>query len=482
MNGAEQPIRHRAWRRFRRSRGAIVALALLVLYAAVGLSAPLLDSVLTGFTPGESDHGLVLAPPGALGLPAVHVTYDGDRTAFALLDRDGDGVLACTRRPSAGAGVPLLPLLARDWPVVHGEIVAGLERVEAGGIPLRDTLRSVTGTLDCPELAAARLRWERFYRDVFARHDRQGGPDGVLTLDEWPAQEQTSAPQLEGVGGPADFARLDADGDGRLTPLELMTATRHLRLDAERLLSDADEDGDLRIARAEFPGAPVLRPHRMGTDDQGRDVLSRLLHGARISLLVGFSAAFLALIFGLAFGVVAGYAGGLLDELMMRFVDVLYGIPLIFVVLLVVVFLEPGLLGITVLVAGVSWLTVARIARGQVVSLRNAPFVEAARAYGAPRRTIVFRHLLRNAAGPVVAYATLLVPAAIVAEAFLAFVGVGMDVGSPSWGAAIASGARHIGVFPWLVVGPALALALTLFAFHALGDGLRRALDPRLER
>jgi oligopeptide transport system permease protein len=176
---------------------------------------------------------------------------------------------------------------------------------------------------------------------------------------------------------------------------------------------------------------------------------------------------------------VAGYAGGRTDELMMRFVDVLYALPTIFLVILLLVFFSRSLLMLFVALGLVQWLTMARIVRGQVLSLKQQTFVEAARAMGAGARRVIFRHLVPNTLGPVVVYATLTVPAVILQEAFLSFLGLGVQPPAASWGTLIADGARVMALFPWLVLFPGLALSLTLLAFNFLGDGLRDALDPR---
>jgi oligopeptide transport system permease protein len=454
----------------------MVSLALVLLFAATGVLAPLLSRWGTRFGPNELHPALAFAPPGARDVPEAWPTYDGDRAAFDRLDTDGDGRLACIRMPVPGEGVPLLPLLRRDWPVIHDEIVRAVEEVEAGGVPLRDLLRSELGRLACPELDALRAAWRVTYHDLVRRWDGTAGrpPDGVLTADELPPG---TLPPI----GPG-LAALDGDGDGRVTADEVRAATRAMRFDPERLLAAHDADGDLAIDRAEFPGLPELVPFRLGTDSLGRDLLTRLLHGARVSLLVGVLATLVSFLIGVLWGATAGYAGPVTDEAMMRFVDVLYALPFPFLVILALSVVGQSVVNLFLLLGLVQWMTMARVVRGQVRSLRTAPFVRAAEAYGAPRRTIVLGHLLRNATGPVVAYATLLVPAVILEEAFLSFLGLGVPTGVPSWGVLIAEGARQLEEHPWLITVPAIVLGATLFAFHYLGEGLRRALDPRRAR
>ncbi len=231
---------------------------------------------------------------------------------------------------------------------------------------------------------------------------------------------------------------------------------------------------DLRLGAAP-PGAP----HWLGTDELGRDVLARILYGGRVSLLVGLVGTLVSLVVGVSWGAVAGYAGGKLDELMMRVVDVLYALPNIFLVIVLLVFFSRSLLMLFVALGLVQWLTMARIVRGQVLTLKQQTFVEAARALGAGDRSIVFRHIVPNTLGPVIVYSTLTVPAVILQEAFLSFLGLGVQPPGASWGTLIADGARVMALFPWLVLFPGLALSLTLLALNFLGDGLRDALDPQ---
>ena len=226
------------------------------------------------------------------------------------------------------------------------------------------------------------------------------------------------------------------------------------------------------------PSGPSAQ-HLLGTDTLGRDLLTRMLYGSRISLLVGFLATLVALSIGVIWGTIAGFSGGKVDTIMMRIVDVLYGIPFIIFVILLMVIFGRNLILLFMAIGAVEWLTMARIVRSQVMTLSKQEFILSARAMGVSKAGIIFRHLIPNSVGPVIVYATLTVPQIMLLEAFLSFLGLGVQAPLSSWGLLIRDGAVSMEEYWWLLIFPSMAFSLTLFSLNFIGDGLRDALDPR---
>ena len=483
-----------AWARLRRNRMASASAVFVLLSAVLGYSAPLISAHATHFSLDEIHSRLAFSPPGTADISFDHPTYDGDARAFDAMDLDGDGAITCRRVPAARLTHPGFNTLEQWSPTLHTRALAGLERLQAQ-LPIDSILRHRVGGLVCPELDEL-YRLSRHFDFLYERFDRATGdaepaaglfqPDGFLTWREFPRTDADLQPtdRDRGLSGAEAFAALDVDGDHVISPWEVTERTRYLRWGdraKEALLRDHDLDRDHRLTRAEFPGAPRLRVFWAGTDGHGRDVLTRMFYGARISISIGLLATLVALLFGVTYGAVAGFYGGRVDDVMMRIVDVLYGLPYIVIVILLLVVIGRGTLILFIALGAVGWLNMARVIRGQVISLKTREFVEAARAIGVSRLGIVFRHLIRNTIGPVIVYSTLLVPGFILLEAFLSFLGLGVQPPNPSWGNMITEGATKLDSAPWLILWPGAALALTLFAMNFLGDGVRDALDPRMQ-
>jgi oligopeptide transport system permease protein len=236
------------------------------------------------------------------------------------------------------------------------------------------------------------------------------------------------------------------------------------------------------IQNLDLGATPPSLAHWFGTDTFGRDLLTRVMYGGRVSLAVGFIATAVALLIGVLWGAVAGYVGGKTDAVMMRIVDILYALPfMIFIILLMVVFGRSILL-LFLAIGCVEWLTMARIVRGQVLTLRQQEFVDAAVVIGLSPWQIISRHIIPNALGPIIVYVTLTIPSVMLLEAFLSFLGLGIQPPESSWGLLISYGVETMEEYPWLLIFPGLALSLSLFALNFLGDGLRDALDPRASK
>ena len=227
---------------------------------------------------------------------------------------------------------------------------------------------------------------------------------------------------------------------------------------------------------------PPSREHLLGTDSKGRDLLTRIMYGSRISLAVGFAATSVSILIGITYGTIAGYFGGKTDNYMMRFVDIMYGIPFMFLVILMMTILGRNIYVLFIALGAVQWLTMARIVRGQTVTLKECEFIEAARALGASNFRIITRHLIPNLMGPVIVFATLTIPTVMLEEAFLSFLGLGVQPPMASWGSLTAAGiavTSPVKTYWWLIVFPGSAIAVTLFSLNFIGDGLRDVMDVR---
>jgi oligopeptide transport system permease protein len=253
-----------------------------------------------------------------------------------------------------------------------------------------------------------------------------------------------------------------------------------------RYLDRSDTFSDARVEeksadglRLTMSGAVEQKVFYFGTDNSGRDLLTRTLIAGRVSLAIGLVAGLVAVVIGVLYGATSGFIGGKTDEIMMRIVDILYALPFIFFVIMLVVFFGRNFILMFLAIGAVLWLDMARIVRGQALSLKRQEYVQAAEALGVSRAGIVLRHVVPNLLGPVVIYMTLLVPQVIILESFLSFLGLGVQEPMSSWGVLISQGAKNIGTANWLLIFPSIFLTTTLFALNFIGDGLRDALDPK---
>ncbi len=303
------------------------------------------------------------------------------------------------------------------------------------------------------------------------------GGDGTLQprLMERPAPPPAAKERLEESPSPwQDAGRRLARNRLALAGLVILSVLSLACIVGPFLSPYGYEDQDLTLV-----ASPPSARHWLGTDSLGRDLLTRIFDGGRVSILVGLTATAVSLVIGVLYGAVSGFFGGKLDALMMRIVDIMYALPFTVFVILLMVFFGRQFILLFVAIGAVEWLTMARIVRGQVQALKHQEFIEAAEALGLPQWRIIWRHMLPNVLGVILVYATLTVPEVMLLEAFLSFLGLGVQPPMSSWGVLINDGANRMEESPWLLIAPALALALTLFSLNFLGDGLRDALDPR---
>ena len=255
----------------------------------------------------------------------------------------------------------------------------------------------------------------------------------------------------------------------------MRTAKKEGRTD----LSEQQKE-ELSVLQQDVTDNPVHnRRYLFGTDALGRDMFARVVYGGRISIMIGLIGTITSLFIGVLIGSVSGYFGGWLDNVLMRFVDIMYGLPYMLVVIIMMAILGQNIVILFVAIALVSWLTIARVVRGQVISLKNAEFVEAARSMGASTPRIIFKHILPNTLGIIIIYSTLSIPGFIMNESFLSFLGLGVSAPRASWGSLVSDGVAVMTLYPWQLLVPAIAMTVFLFAMNFLGDGLRDAFDPQ---
>lgn len=240
------------------------------------------------------------------------------------------------------------------------------------------------------------------------------------------------------------------------------------------------EQAEVDAIKADILTNPIHQKHYLlGTDNLGRDVLSRTIYGGRISIAIGLLGTVTALLLGVVIGAISGYAGGWLDNIIMRFVDIMYGLPYMLIVIIMMAILGRNIFILFIAIALVSWLSIARVVRGQVISLKNSEFVEAAKSMGASPWRIISKHLLPNTIGIIIVYSSLSLPSFIMNESFLSFLGLGVSAPLASWGSLVSDGVKGMELYPWLLLVPAVVMTIFLFAMNFLGDGLRDAFDPQ---
>lgn len=428
-----------AIKRLKKNYAALAGAAVVMLMAMVALGYEVISSQMTGFSLDEQHPFVVPKPPGARSVPSIHVGYmdkgQGDYS-FEALDLSKDGQLS------------------------DEEILGAYRRYEFVQV---DTNKD--GKLSYEEYEAAPLSLPAPNRFI---------PD----CNRWRMLKRSLAP----IEHP-DIFKCDAKQDGQMA---MEDAGRLLELvsigEARDIIAKQDKNEDGELSKDEFLGLPKPKVNRLGTDKLGRDLLTRMVFGARISLAVGLIATLVSFLIGVSWGATAGFLGGKVDNIMMRIVDIMYGLPFMFLVILLMVVFGQNIILLFIALGAIQWLTMARIVRGQVISLKKQEFVEAARCIGTPSVSIIFRHLIPNALGPIIVYATLTVPAVMLEEAFLSFLGLGIQAPLTSWGALASEGRQMMDTAPWLILYPGVALAVTLLSMNFLGDGLRDALDPQLRK
>lgn len=260
--------------------------------------------------------------------------------------------------------------------------------------------------------------------------------------------------------------------------LKVAAKEKHVPL-ADATLSD-EQKATLEGLKADVAVNPVHQRHYyLGSDALGRDVLSRTIYGGRVSIMIGIVGTLTALLIGILIGAIAGYLGGWVDNILMRFVDIMYGLPYMLIVIIMMAILGQNIFILFIAIALVSWLTIARVVRGQVIGLKNTEFIEAARSMGARKRRIIMKHLLPNTIGIIIVYSSLCLPEFIMSESFLSFLGLGVSAPLASWGSLVSEGVSTMQLYPWLLLVPAITMTIFLFAMNFLGDGLRDAFDPQ---
>ncbi len=491
-----------AWHRLRRHWAAMIGAGILFVMMGASLTAPWIARWVTGFAFDEQHLLGYARPPGARSVPRLHPTYDPDlRFEHADLNRDGavsaDELqkilsLAEFTRFDTDQNQRLSPDEIADAPVyridlpgegdtlrltVYAAYIMAMEQ-QFDALDLdRDhhlSFSELETSLTSPADAPQHVRLFSTMLQTAGQSQEQGQEQEHKNLHRHEVRLHGRA-LLDAVC--VDLAACPLQGEGAAFLTDIFPLSQ-----ARDFIRPLDSNGDGALQPFEFQGVPQARTHWLGTDESGRDLLTRLLYGGRISFAVGLLATLVSLVIGVTWGATAGYLGGKVDNVMMRVVDVLYGLPFMFLVILLMVVFGRDIKLLFIALGAVQWLTMSRIVRGQVLSLKRREFVEAARAIGVSGPRIVMRHLIPNALGPIIVYATLMVPAVMLEEAFLSFLGLGVQAPMASFGTLVSAGAEDMATYPWLILYPGLVLAVTLLSLNFVGDGLRDALDPQARK
>lgn len=426
-----------AFRRLKKNYAALGGAVIVIIMAMTALGYEVISSQLTHFTLDEQHPFVVPKPPGSRSVPSIHQSYLDKAGTFGFEALDTN----------------------KDKQLTDAEVMDGYRRYEFEQLD-----KDKDGGLSYAEYEDAPLSLP--------------APNQFIPeCNRWRMLKRSLAPieHVEVFNCDAKEGKLAMADAGRL--LELVSIG-----EARDIVSRQDKDQDGELNEQEFLGLPKPVTNLLGTDKLGRDLLTRMIFGARISLAVGMIATLVSFLIGVSWGATAGFLGGKVDNIMMRIVDIMYGLPFMFLVILLMVVFGQNIFLLFIALGAIQWLTMARIVRGQVISLKRQEFVEAAHCIGTSSTSIIFRHLIPNALGPIIVYATLTVPAVMLEEAFLSFLGLGVQAPLTSWGALASEGRQMMDTAPWLILYPGLALAITLLSMNFLGDGLRDALDPQLRK
>jgi oligopeptide transport system permease protein len=426
-----------AFRRLIKNRAAMTGLIIVVLMGLAAIFYEPISMYVTNYRLDEQHQFISAKPPGARSVPFYYYSLldPTGEAAFDAVDKDGNGQISSRE-------------IERFYRQYEFDII--------------DTDND--GNLSFSEFVAAPL-------------SRPSNLENLPSCDVWDIKKQNAAP-LER----RKLFMCDAGEDGKMTFEETGDVVALVNpSEASTLLRFLDENDDGALTKPEYNGLPAPETNWLGTDGLGRDVLTRLVYGARISLSVGLLAALVSFVIGVSWGATAGFLGGTVDNIMMRIVDTMYGLPFMILVILLMSVFGQSLLLLFVAIGAIRWLTMARIVRGQVISLKEQEFVEAAETIGVSKAGIIFKHLIPNALGPIIVYTTLMVPSVMLAEAFLSFLGLGIRAPYTSWGLMASEGRQMMESAPWLILASGGALAVTLLSLNFLGDGLRDALDPQTE-